>query len=85
LGSINLIGNPVTFIDSMSTGIKGFVEKPLEMLERERTMQSLGKGVLEGTGVLAQYTVSGTFNAFHKMAGSVADNFANLTLDQTYK
>ena len=66
-GSLELIGNPLSFIDNISTGVNDLYSRTLEEVERS----ALTRG--EGVRQLAFSVIIGTFGTASRVTGSLAD------------
>lgn len=55
MGSSNLLGNPVGFVNHLGTGVQDFFYMPIEGLVKGPL--ELGKGVMMGTSSLFKNTV----------------------------
>ena len=69
LGSTDLIGNPVNFIEGLGTGFVEFVNEPRKgfLLGPKQ----FGKGILKGLGGLLQGTVGGAFGIVQRVSGTL--------------
>lgn len=66
-GSLELIGNPLSFIDNISTGMSDFYSRTRE--EVQGTSSTRGEGVKR----LARSVIAGTFGTASRVVGSLAD------------
>ena len=66
-GSLELIGNPLSFIDNIKTGVSDFYSHTMEEME--------GNAITRGEGVrrLAYSVIIGTFGSASKVSGALAD------------
>jgi vacuolar protein sorting-associated protein 13A/C len=55
IGSSNILGNPVNFVNHLGTGVQDFFYKPIEGIVKGPLEG--GKGLIEGTGSLIKNTV----------------------------
>ena len=82
IGSIDLIGSPVEFFYTISTGVKDFFYKPIEGFVKGPLQGSTG--VYEGTKSLLRNTVVGVFGAISKMTSSWSKGLLALSNDENY-
>ena len=71
LGSIEIIGNPTSFLNRISTGVVDLIEKPIEAMSLGPL--ELGLGVLQGASSLIKNTVAGAFYSVNKITGSIGN------------
>jgi vacuolar protein sorting-associated protein 13B len=79
LGSLELIGSPVSFIQSVSRGLSDLVRLPYEGLTRSPGLFILGIG--QGTASFVRQFSSGALGSVTNMATSVARNMEHLSMD----
>jgi len=82
LGSIEIFGNPVNLMNSLGTGFKDFIEKPVEGLKTNVVSGAIG--VAEGGLSLVKHTVKGTFSTTGKITSGISKGFLYLTQDDEY-
>lgn len=75
VGSLNLIGNPMTFINEVGDGVTDLVKN---------TREQGGKGLFTGTGSLMKHTAAGTFGSLNKMTRTLGDGVISLTTDKEF-
>jgi len=82
LGSSNLIGNPISFLNSVGTGIKDFWYEPTQgmMIGPVETVS----GVYRGTKSLLTNSIGGSLNSIGKMTSSLSSTLLNITGDTEY-
>lgn len=80
LGSLNIIGNPVSLFRNIATGIKDLKEKPAEGFVSGPL--EFGIGLADGTSSLIAHSVGGAFNSVSKATSSLAKAFALLSFDK---
>ena len=69
LGSSNILGNPVGFFHSISTGVSQFFYEPARGLHSPR---AFGSGVARGTSSLVQHSLFGVLNTTSLLLSSVS-------------
>eukprot|EP00826_Nyctotherus_ovalis_P020710 TRINITY_DN16536_c0_g1_i12.p1 TRINITY_DN16536_c0_g1~~TRINITY_DN16536_c0_g1_i12.p1 ORF type:complete len:367 (-),score=100.40 TRINITY_DN16536_c0_g1_i12:234-1334(-) len=82
IGSIDLIGSPVEFFRTISTGVKDFFYKPIQGFIKGPLQGSTG--VYEGTKSLVRNTVVGVFGAISKITSSWSKGLLALSNDEAY-
>ncbi|CAK79548.1 unnamed protein product (macronuclear) [Paramecium tetraurelia] len=82
IGSIEIIGNPVKFVQQITNGVVDFVEMPIQGL-RHGPLE-FGVGLCKGTGSLLKNTVAGAFYSVNKVTGSISASVSLLTMDDDY-
>lgn len=82
LGSFDLIGNPVSLVHNLGTGVHDFFYEPaLGLVTSPRDfMIGLGKGSTS----LVKHSVAGIFNTASKITGSLGKGIAQLSFDPEY-
>ena len=79
LGSLELIGSPVSFIQSVSRGLSDLVRLPYEGLTRSPGLFILGIG--QGTASFVRQFSSGALGSVTNLASSIARNMEHLSMD----
>lgn len=79
LGSLELIGSPVSFIQSVSRGLTDLVRLPYEGLTRSPGLFILGIG--QGTASFVRQFSSGALSSVTNLASSIARNMDHLSMD----
>jgi vacuolar protein sorting-associated protein 13A/C len=82
VGSIDLLGNPVNLMKNIGTGFKDLIEKPANGFVKG-PLQGF-KGILAGSGSLAQKAVGGVFDTASKLTGGISKGLLSLTKDDNY-
>ena len=82
LGSIDALGNPVSLVSNLGTGVKDFFYEPAQGLVK--SPKDFGKGVAKGSKSLVKHSVTGLFTTFSKLSGTVSKGVASLSLDEHY-
>ena len=82
LGSFDIIGSPVSLVETLGTGVFDFFHEPAEGLVH--SPRAFGKGLAVGTMSLLNNTVYGLFNTAAKIAGSVTQGLASMSFDPAY-
>lgn len=82
LGSFDIIGNPVSLVSNLGTGVhdffyepaRGFVQSPMDFV----------LGVGKGSSSLVKNSVVGIFGTASKITGTLGKGVAHLTFDKDY-
>lgn len=82
LGSFDIIGSPVSLVETLGTGVFDFFHEPAEGLVH--SPKAFGKGLAVGTMSLLNNTVYGLFNTAAKISGSVTQGLASMSFDPEY-
>ncbi len=82
VGASNVLGNPISFYNSIGTGFKDFFFKPMEGFV-DGPIEG-GKGLLDGTGSLVKHTTEGVFGSVAKIVGSASKGLLVLSNDTEY-
>ena len=82
LGSLELIGNPVNFIESVGRGLRDLVSLPYEGLTRSPGLFIQGIG--QGTASFLRQFSSGALTSITNLASSIARNMERLSMDQDH-
>lgn len=79
LGSLELIGSPVTFLQSVNRGLADLVRLPYEGLTRSPGLFLVGIG--QGTASFLHQFSSGALSSITNLASSIARNMERLSMD----
>ena len=79
LGSLELIGSPITFIQSINRGLSDLVRLPYEGLTRSPGLFLVGIG--QGTASFLHQFSSGALSSITHLASSIARNMERLSMD----
>ncbi|EGR29518.1 PH domain protein [Ichthyophthirius multifiliis] len=82
LGSLNIIGNPIKLFSNVSTGVKDFIQKPIQGLVQGPIEAGMGLGY--GATSLLKNVMCGTFNSIDKIAGSFSNGITHLCIDDDF-
>jgi len=82
LGSANVLGNPVSLFNHISTGVVDFFFEPA--LGIMKSPRDFGKGLKKGTTSLIKRSVYGTSNSSAKFFGAVSQGVAQWSVDPEY-
>lgn len=82
LGSFDIIGSPVSLVETLGTGVFDFFHEPAEGLVH--SPKAFGEGLAKGTMSLINNTVFGIFNTAAKLTGSVTHGIAAISFDDEY-
>lgn len=83
LGSTDVLGNPVSLLSNLGTGVYDFFHEPALGL-----VSSPGEflvGITRGTSSLVKNSVYGLFNTAAKLTGSLGHGVAKLSFDPAYR
>ena len=78
--NMELLGQPVNFINSIGTGVKEFINQPKQGFEHGEVVQ----GVIKGGIGLIKNTAGGTFNSVSQMSSGISSTLLNITNDKEY-
>lgn len=82
LGSVDFLGNPMSFMHSLGSGMWDFVSAPaVSLLQNPKEFT---RGVAKGTASLLSNTIFAFSNAASRMSGAAAKGVAALALDAEY-
>ena len=82
VGSLDIIGNPVSLFSNISNGVVEFFEKPVSGFIKGPFEGFVG--IAQGSGSLIKNTAAGTFNTISKVSSSLASGLAALSMDAQY-
>ena len=82
LGSTSLLGNPVSLVNNLGSGVKDFFYKPFEGFV-QGPLEG-GYGLVEGTSSLLASTVAGTFGSASAIAGTLSSSILAFAGDNEY-
>lgn len=82
LGSLEIIGSPGTFIQSVGTGLRDLVTLPYEGLTRSPSLFILGIG--QGAASFVRQFSSGALGSVTKFASSMSRNMERLSMDPNH-
>lgn len=79
LGSSDLIGNPVNFVNTLGTGAKEFFHEPSQGFMKGPIQG--GIGIIKGTTSLVTHTIGGAAGSIGKITNSLNKGVLFLTFD----
>jgi vacuolar protein sorting-associated protein 13A/C len=82
IGAFEFLGNPVSLISGLGTGVKDFFYEPAQGLVR--SPRDFGKGLARGTTSLVGNSVASVFNTASLISSSLGRSLARLTFDPTF-
>lgn len=82
VGSLDIIGNPVSLFSNLSNGVVEFFEKPVSGFVRGPIEGFYG--IADGSKSLIKNTAAGTFNTISKITNSLASGLTALSMDKEY-
>ena len=82
IGSADAIGNPVSLVSNLGTGVKDFFYEPAHGLVK--SPMDFGKGVAKGSSSLVKHSVYGISATVSKLSETVSKGVATLSLDHEY-
>jgi vacuolar protein sorting-associated protein 13A/C len=83
LGSFDFLGNPVSMISGLGSGVYTFVHEPAKAIVE--SPGDFGISVAKGTGALLKGTLGGALNMAGKLVNNVAKVGEMLTMDDEYR
>jgi hypothetical protein len=83
VGSADFLGNPVSLVSNLGTGVKDFFYEPAMGIVESPA--AFGKGIAKGTKSLVLKTTYAIFDTASKLTGTVAKVGAKLTMDDDYQ
>lgn len=87
IGSVELLGSPVSVIGNLGTGIVDIFYEPLYSLatgQRTRHGHKFGKALVYGAVSLVSHSVTGISEALNKMTKSIVKIIASLSFDRDW-
>ncbi|PRP82292.1 vacuolar associated sorting protein [Planoprotostelium fungivorum] len=82
LGSAEFLGNPVSIVNSLGTGIKDFFYEPIAGAAHGAS--EFGRGLGKGSKSLAKKSVYGLFSGGSKLTANLTSGLTKLTMDNKY-
>jgi len=83
LGSVDVLGNPISLIKNLGTGVRDFFYEPAKGITV--SPKEFGTGLAKGTKSLVKKSIYAVFNAATKITGSLGKGVAILSLDKDYQ
>ncbi|OUM68227.1 hypothetical protein PIROE2DRAFT_39346 [Piromyces sp. E2] len=83
LGSADLIGNPVSLFNSISSGVYDIFYEPIQGFISDRP-QDIGIGLATGTGKFVLKTISGFSSSVSQISGSIGKGLSLASMDQKF-
>lgn len=83
LGSLDILGNPMSLFRRVQEGLSDFVVPPKN--GRKRNGMEVGKGLARGTAALFSNTIGGVAVCAGKITGNLGDGLAILSFDNNFK
>jgi len=83
LFSADILGQPLSLVQSLGTGVHDFFHEPAKGFVR--SPGEFGRGLERGFESLLKNSVYGFANSFHKAAGAIGTGVALLSLDSRYQ
>ena len=81
-GGMEILGNPLNFLNNIGKGFQDLLTKPGEGLMQGPI--EAAKGLADGATSLVKHTVNGTFNSTSKIASGISQGLLYLTQDEEY-
>lgn len=82
MGASNLLGNPVSFLDTIGSGITDFYYEPANGFSKGIKEGSIG--LVKGTKSLVKNTFVGSVGSIGKVSSSMGSVMLQLTGDDTF-
>lgn len=83
LGSLDILGNPMSLFRRVQEGLSDFVVPPKN--GHKRNTMEVGKGLARGTAALFSNTIGGVAVCAGKITGGLGDGLALLSFDNDFK
>eukprot|EP01129_Flabellula_baltica_P006490 TRINITY_DN2434_c0_g2_i1.p1 TRINITY_DN2434_c0_g2~~TRINITY_DN2434_c0_g2_i1.p1 ORF type:complete len:2913 (+),score=603.66 TRINITY_DN2434_c0_g2_i1:175-8913(+) len=83
LGSADFLGNPVSLVSNLGSGVKDFFHEPAKGLVLGP--EEFGKGILKGTTSLLEKSVYGIMGTANKLTGTLTKIGETATFDEDYR
>ena len=83
LGSADVLGNPVSLVSNLGTGVYDFFHEPAEGIVN--SPQEFAIGVARGTKSLVKNSVFGVFNSASKISGTISKAATTISLDEDWQ
>ncbi|CAI6006663.1 unnamed protein product, partial [Closterium sp. NIES-64] len=80
LGSVELLGAPLSLVDNLATGVMDFFVEPASATTPEEFLS----GAVKGTVSLMKHSSYGVLHSISSLAGGIGSGFAKLTFDDSY-
>ena len=81
-GGMEILGNPLNFLNNIGKGFQDLITKPSEGLMQGPI--EAAKGIADGATSLVKHTVNGTFNSTSKITSGISQGILYLTQDDDY-
>ena len=81
-GGMEILGNPLNFLNNIGKGFQDLLTKPGEGLLQGPI--EAAKGLADGATSLVKHTVNGTFNSTSKITSGISQGILYLTQDEEY-
>ena len=81
-GGMEILGNPINFLNNIGKGFQDLLTKPGEGLMQGPI--EAAKGLADGATSLVKHTVNGTFNSTSKITSGISQGILFLTQDDDY-
>jgi vacuolar protein sorting-associated protein 13A/C len=81
-GGMEILGNPINFLNNIGKGFQDLLTKPGEGLMQGPI--EVAKGLADGATSLVKHTVNGTFNSTSKITSGISQGILFLTQDDDY-
>jgi vacuolar protein sorting-associated protein 13A/C len=83
LGASNLIGNPISLINTLGTGVEEFFYEPYQGFMRGGAAEG-ALGIVSGTGSLFKNTSLGLVGSLGKIGSSISAGILSITGDEEF-
>ena len=83
IGSVEILGNPVSLISNLGTGVYDFFNEPAQAIVHSPA--DFGLGLKRGTSSLVHKSAYGIANSAGKLTGGIAQIASFLTFDQHFQ
>jgi vacuolar protein sorting-associated protein 13A/C len=83
-GSFELLGNPVSLIENLGTGVLDMFYEPIYALVKGKSGFKVGEKFVSGAMSLIQHSISGVYKTINKILGTIMKILASFTFDKRY-
>jgi vacuolar protein sorting-associated protein 13A/C len=83
IGSLNVLGNPINFVQNLGTGVRDFFYEPAKGIAI--SPKEFGKRIGRATELMARKTLFAVFDAASKVTENLGKGVAALSMDRPYQ
>ncbi|UZJ53507.1 hypothetical protein CBS101457_002827 [Exobasidium rhododendri] len=85
VGSIDVLGNPVSLFNTVSGGVSALFYEPYQGLVMHGNHRELGLGLARGASTAVKSIVFGLTDSASKVTGSISQGLASATMDREFQ